>query len=264
MMTLSSVLSAQEQNDVQAVVEKIVELYDPIEVYLFGSRHRGTAKEGSDWDFLVLVEDHRIPEIDEYSNETAIRNATSLNVQIVSEGFIWFSDTSLIENTLPFGIHDDRTLLFKRDIRNQILANIIRHAHGMWEAAQCLTARDHSGGDMHYFAVNDLMSVVLTSERIHLDVRKHGRRGLGEKLALIPDNHPWKATLSTLTFLDHYAPGTDDRANMTAQERRALDLRSQNSNKTIGEMVFIAADHFGVDISDNFVAPAKNTEPVRR
>ncbi|WP_315921394.1 nucleotidyltransferase domain-containing protein [Mesorhizobium sp. SP-1A] len=263
-MALSEVLSAEEQTDVQAVVDKIVELYDPVEVYLFGSRHRGTAKEGSDWDFLVLVDDHRINEIDEYSNESAIKNATSLDVQIVSEGYIWFSDTSLVENTLPFGIRDDRTLLFKRDIRNQILANIIRHAHGMWEAAQCLTARDHSGGDMHYFAVNSLMSLVLTSERIHFDVRKHGRVSLARKLGLVPETHHWKATLATLTFLDLYAPGNDSRAEMTSEERLALDLRSKNANKAIGDLVFSAAEHFRVDLSANSVAPAKTNEPVGR
>ncbi|WP_437569525.1 nucleotidyltransferase domain-containing protein [Sorangium sp. So ce542] len=39
---------------------RIVEKMRPVEVWLFGSRARGTARPGSDWDLLVVLPDDAI------------------------------------------------------------------------------------------------------------------------------------------------------------------------------------------------------------
>ena len=39
------------------LVGRLVELYRPEQVWLFGSRSRGDAREDSDWDLLVVVPD---------------------------------------------------------------------------------------------------------------------------------------------------------------------------------------------------------------
>ena len=42
-------------NDIQAVVNRIAEAYDPERVVLFGSHARGTATDDSDVDLLVIL-----------------------------------------------------------------------------------------------------------------------------------------------------------------------------------------------------------------
>ncbi len=39
------------------LVHRIVETYEPLQIWLFGSRARGDAHEGSDWDLLAVVDD---------------------------------------------------------------------------------------------------------------------------------------------------------------------------------------------------------------
>src|SRR5919197_4334128 len=44
---------------ISAMVERIVERLDPLQVILFGSRARGAARPGSDVDLLVVIPDDR-------------------------------------------------------------------------------------------------------------------------------------------------------------------------------------------------------------
>jgi predicted nucleotidyltransferase len=44
------------------IVRRLVEAYQPVQVYLFGSRARGEADASSDYDLLVVVPDEAPPE----------------------------------------------------------------------------------------------------------------------------------------------------------------------------------------------------------
>jgi predicted nucleotidyltransferase len=46
---------------VQSLLDRIVSSWQPREIWLFGSRARGTAAADSDWDLLVVVPDERAP-----------------------------------------------------------------------------------------------------------------------------------------------------------------------------------------------------------
>jgi hypothetical protein len=46
---------------VQPLLDRIVASWHPREIWLFGSRARGTAAAGSDWDLLVVVPDDLAP-----------------------------------------------------------------------------------------------------------------------------------------------------------------------------------------------------------
>ena len=50
----------REKDDLSDAVTRIVSAGDPIQVILFGSRARGDARPGSDYDFLV-IEDSPLP-----------------------------------------------------------------------------------------------------------------------------------------------------------------------------------------------------------
>jgi predicted nucleotidyltransferase len=54
--TVDSTLDAQVQG-ARPLVQRLKQEYRPTEVWLFGSRARGTATADSDWDFLVVVPD---------------------------------------------------------------------------------------------------------------------------------------------------------------------------------------------------------------
>lgn len=44
-------------SDVRKLLERIVDRWNPRQIWLFGSRARGHAHAASDWDFLVVVPD---------------------------------------------------------------------------------------------------------------------------------------------------------------------------------------------------------------
>ena len=46
---------------VQSLLDRIVSSWHPREIWLFGSRARGTAAANSDWDLLVVVPDELAP-----------------------------------------------------------------------------------------------------------------------------------------------------------------------------------------------------------
>jgi len=46
---------------VQPLLERIVASWQPREIWLFGSRARGTAAADSDWDLLVVIPDELAP-----------------------------------------------------------------------------------------------------------------------------------------------------------------------------------------------------------
>ncbi len=50
-------LLTQDAEPVRPVIERLVDRYDPEEIWLFGSRAEGRAHPESDWDLLVVLPD---------------------------------------------------------------------------------------------------------------------------------------------------------------------------------------------------------------
>jgi predicted nucleotidyltransferase len=46
-----------QSDRIQKIVNTIVNIAQPNQVILFGSRAKGTAREGSDYDFMVVIQD---------------------------------------------------------------------------------------------------------------------------------------------------------------------------------------------------------------
>jgi predicted nucleotidyltransferase len=42
---------------IRALLDQILEAYHPLQIWLFGSRARGTHRPDSDWDLLAVVDD---------------------------------------------------------------------------------------------------------------------------------------------------------------------------------------------------------------
>ena len=49
--------AAADLQSLQTLLTRIKERYNPLQIWLFGSRARGDARPGSDWDLLMVVPD---------------------------------------------------------------------------------------------------------------------------------------------------------------------------------------------------------------
>jgi Predicted nucleotidyltransferases len=106
-----------------AILERIVRVYDPVEVWLFGSRYRGDATERSDWDLLVLVrDDAEDVAFDPYTAWLVAREC-DLPVDIVVETMGGFAASVTVATSLARELVNERVMLFpdiSRSTRDQI------------------------------------------------------------------------------------------------------------------------------------------------
>jgi predicted nucleotidyltransferase len=63
--------------DVLSMVDRLVEVFDPERIYLFGSSARGDATFDSDYDFMVIVSDSDLPQY--RRSQIAFRHLTDLH-----------------------------------------------------------------------------------------------------------------------------------------------------------------------------------------
>jgi predicted nucleotidyltransferase len=54
-------LTAEDRCVLECIIERLVDVYQPDRIYLFGSKARGDAGPDSDYDILVLVEYPTVP-----------------------------------------------------------------------------------------------------------------------------------------------------------------------------------------------------------
>src|SRR5713226_4946446 len=74
----------------QEIVQRIADVYRPLQIYLFGSRARGTADPDSDYDLLVVVPDDAPPERrrSQLAYESLWSTGTAADVLVCTES--WF------------------------------------------------------------------------------------------------------------------------------------------------------------------------------
>ncbi|MDF1663022.1 MAG: nucleotidyltransferase domain-containing protein [Planctomycetota bacterium] len=77
--------------------------YSPSQLWLFGSRARGTNRDDSDWDLLVVLPNDREADVDALS-PSKVRKDTAVNVDLVACTEEDFEIGSRIPNTLAFEI----------------------------------------------------------------------------------------------------------------------------------------------------------------
>jgi len=77
----------------------------PVAVWLFGSRAKGTADPGSDWDLLVILPDS-VPfeRQDDVVNAIQLRSLSQVNADILTCGESDFRSATSIPNTLAYEI----------------------------------------------------------------------------------------------------------------------------------------------------------------
>jgi predicted nucleotidyltransferase len=102
------------KDTIQEVTNRLVNVYNPIEIYLFGSYAWGNPTEDSDLDLLVVVE-----ESDEKSHKRSIKAAEALwDLKIPKDLLIYtkkeFVDREEDITTLIYKIKKDGKVLYAR------------------------------------------------------------------------------------------------------------------------------------------------------
>jgi len=106
---------AAEQNDIlSTILSRIVEAYDPVEVWLFGSRYRGDFKNSSDWDLLVLVDDDAGDDVFDPYLAWEVAQGCDIPVDIVVETIGGFNGSVAVATSLAREIENERRKLFPK------------------------------------------------------------------------------------------------------------------------------------------------------
>lgn len=99
---------------IRDLVHRIIAAYQPVQVWLFGSRARGEAHEGSDWDLLAVVDDatpERMLDPIVVWRTLALKDVYADVVVIPASEFIEDADTP---NTLVYPVTREGRLLYER------------------------------------------------------------------------------------------------------------------------------------------------------
>ena len=96
----------------QEIVRRLADAYHPLQIYLFGSKARGTAGPDSDYDILVVVSDDAPSELKgselAYQRLWGVRGAK--DVLVCPEG--WFLSRATVITSLPATVIREGKLLY--------------------------------------------------------------------------------------------------------------------------------------------------------
>jgi len=92
---------AIDVRQIEALLERIVGAFHPIEIRLFGSRARGEAHDASDWDLFVVVPDD-LEAADDMFAGYRLRRETRMRADIVICPISEFNEDRDTPNTLAY------------------------------------------------------------------------------------------------------------------------------------------------------------------
>ncbi len=96
------------------LVRRIVDAWNPEQVWLFGSRARGSAQPESDWDLLVVVPDQIDESVVDPVAAWRIRKQAGVRADIVPCRASDFREDQTTPNTLAFEASTRGQLLYER------------------------------------------------------------------------------------------------------------------------------------------------------
>lgn len=180
-----------------AATDALAEHYDPDEMWLFGSRAEGTARDDSDWDILLLL-----PSDSDKTRQSAIAGNDILervgirgDVRHVSSDV--FHSSSGVPNSLRRVIGDDKILCYRRDgfvpqimpedaVSGRFVAELRTEAEEYLAAASVLGGRHYGRINLLRFACRNILVALLTRAGTHAGRDAFGPRGISVLLELLP------------------------------------------------------------------------------
>lgn len=114
-MTASLVASAPPtQAPIQALVARIRDQLDPVQVWLFGSRARGDGRVDSDWDFAVVLPDDADDSLFDPRTIWRLLRPGTIPVDIVTFARSEFLEDWSTPNSIPYAVAQEGLLLYER------------------------------------------------------------------------------------------------------------------------------------------------------
>ena len=98
----------------RALLDRLIDRWDPLQIWLFGSRARGHATPQSDWDVLVIVPDDVQEKDRDYAAIWDARRGSEVPVDLVVFTRAEFLDDHDVTNTLPYEVSVAGVLLYER------------------------------------------------------------------------------------------------------------------------------------------------------
>jgi predicted nucleotidyltransferase len=94
------------------ILRRVVETYQPVRVYLFGSRARGTAGPESDYDLLVVVPDDAAPALRRSARAYEVLWGLPRSGDILVWTHTAFTDRLHLRASLPSTVEREGRLLY--------------------------------------------------------------------------------------------------------------------------------------------------------
>jgi predicted nucleotidyltransferase len=94
------------------VVRRLIDLYQPERIYLFGSAARGDATEDSDYDLMVVVPDDAPPERRDSYLAYDVLWGSGVAVDAVICTSVWFHARTHLKASLPGTVLREGRLLY--------------------------------------------------------------------------------------------------------------------------------------------------------
>ncbi len=103
-----------ELNPIRRLLERIVVEWSPVQIWLFGSRARGEARDGSDWDLFVVVPDE-VPDLAiEPVASWRLAAESGVRADVLACHASEFADDRETLNTLAYSVVREGVLLYER------------------------------------------------------------------------------------------------------------------------------------------------------
>ena len=97
------------------IIDRVVERWHPLQVWLFGSRARGDAGLDSDWDLLAIVQDCPEPaEFDDPMIVWRVKRQPEVPSDLVVYRAADFEADRVVPNTLAYATKLDGVLVYER------------------------------------------------------------------------------------------------------------------------------------------------------
>lgn len=100
------------QEEIQEATKRLVEAYNPVAIYLFGSYAWGKPNEDSDLDFMVLVSNSFHNTYSSYKKGKWALRDMKIDNDIVVENFNQFEQRALHPSSLEFKIQKEGRKLY--------------------------------------------------------------------------------------------------------------------------------------------------------
>jgi uncharacterized protein len=96
------------------LLDNIVRLINPRRVILFGSRARGNAREDSDWDVMIVVDDDTRPEQVNWQVLGEVRRGVRAPLELIPFRESTFHERQNVKGSLPWSAATEGLVVYER------------------------------------------------------------------------------------------------------------------------------------------------------